>query len=118
MVRAVIQIVLNGVALLIAAKVVPGIVYTGSLAQLLLAGLVLGLLNLLVKPILSFFSFPLIVVTLGLFYLVINGLILLLASYFLPRMLHVEGCLPAVLGGCVIAVFNWVVRALEPKESR
>lgn len=118
MMRALIQIVLNGVALLVAAKVVPGIVYTGSLAQLLLAGLVLGLLNLLVKPILSFFSFPLIVVTLGLFYLVINGLILLLASYFLPRVLHVEGCLPAILGGCVIAVFNWVVRALEPKESR
>ena len=117
MVRALLQIVLNGVALLIAAKVVPGIVYTGSLAQLLLAGLVLGLLNLLVKPIVSFFSFPLIVVTLGLFYLVINGVILLLAAYFLPHLLQVHGCLPAVLGGCVIAAFNWVVRALEPKKE-
>jgi putative membrane protein len=117
MMRALLQIVLNGVALLIAAKIVPGIVYTGSLAQLLLAGLVLGLLNLLVKPILSFFSFPFIVLTLGLFYLVINGLILLLASYFLPHVLQVHGCLPAILGGCVIAAFNWVVRALEPKED-
>ena len=117
MVRALLQIVLNGVALLIAAKIVPGIVYTGSLAQLLLAGLVLGLLNLLVKPILSFFSFPFIVLTLGLFYLVINGLILLLAAYFLPHVLQVHGCLPAILGGCVIAAFNWVVRALEPKED-
>ena len=118
MMRALLQIVLNGVALFIAAKLVPGIVYTGSLLQLLLAGLVLGLLNLLVKPIVSFFSFPLIVLTLGLFYLVINGVILLLAAYFLPHMLQVHGCLPAVLGGCVIAAFNWVVRALEPKESR
>jgi putative membrane protein len=113
MLRALLQVVLNGVALLIAAKLVPGIVYTGSLTSLLLAGLVLGLLNLLVKPIVSFFSFPLIVVTLGLFYLVINGLILWLASALLPDILHVNGCLPAILGGLVIAAVNWLVRALE-----
>ena len=117
MVRALLQIIFNGVALLIAAKLVPGIVYTGSLPQLLLAGLVLGLLNLLVKPIVAFFSFPLIVLTLGFFYLVINGVIVWLAAYFLPGLLQVHGCLPAILGGLVIAAFNWVVRALEPKED-
>lgn len=117
MVRALLQIVMNGVALLVAAKLVPGIVYTGSLPQLLLAGLVLGLLNLLIKPIVTFFSFPLIVVTLGLFFLVINGVILMLAAYFLPHLLQVHGCLPAILGGLVIAAFNWIVRALEPKEN-
>jgi putative membrane protein len=113
MLRALLQVVLNGVALLIAAKLVPGIVYTGDLLTLLLAGLVLGVLNLLVKPIVSFFSFPLIVVTLGLFYLVINGLILWLAAALLPHSLHVNGCLPAILGGLVIAAVNWLVRALE-----
>jgi len=115
--RVLLQIVLNGVALLIAAKLVPGIVYTGDLLQLLLAGLVLGLLNLLVKPIVTLFSFPLIVLTLGLFYLVVNGLILLLAAWLLPHQLQVHGCLPAILGGLVIAVFNWAVRALEPKRD-
>jgi putative membrane protein len=117
MIRALLQIVLNGVALLVAAKLVPGIVYTGSLPQLLLAGLVLGLLNLLVKPIVTFFSFPLIIVTIGLFYLVINGLILMLVAYFLPHLLQVHGCLPAILGGLVIAAFNWVARVLEPRED-
>lgn len=113
MLRALLQIVLNGVALLLAAKLVPGIVYTGDLLSLLLAGLVLGALNLLVKPILSFFSFPLIVLSLGLFYLVINGLILMLAAALLPGYLQVHGCLPAMLGGLVVAAVNWLVRAFE-----
>lgn len=110
MLRALLQVVLNGVAVLIAAYLIPGITYTGTLPYLLLVGLVIGLLNLIVKPIVSFFSFPLIVVTLGLFYLVINGLMLWLAASLLDD-LEVAGCLPAILGGAVIAVFNWLVRA-------
>jgi putative membrane protein len=110
MLRALLQIALNGVAVLVAAYLVPGIVYTGSLPYLLLVGLVIGLVNLIVKPIVSFFSFPLIVVTLGLFYLVINGLMLYLAAWLLDG-LEVQGCGAAILGGLVIAIFNWVVRA-------
>ncbi len=110
MLHALLQIALNGVALLIAAKLVPGIHYEGSLLYLLLAGLVLGLVNLIVKPIVSFFSFPLILLTLGLFYLVINGLVLYVADFFLAG-LQVDGCMPAILGGFVIALVNWVTRA-------
>ena len=58
MVRALLQVVLNGVALLIAAKLIPGIHYTGGLLYLLLAGLVLGLINLLVKPIVTLLLAP------------------------------------------------------------
>ena len=110
MMRALLQIVLNGVAVLIAAYLVPGISYNGSLFYLLLVGLVIGLINLIVKPIVTFFSFPLIVVTLGLFYLVINGLMLYLAAWLL-KGLTVQGCGAAILGGLVIAIFNWLVRA-------
>jgi putative membrane protein len=116
MVRALLQVVLNGIALLIAARLIPGIHFTGGWIYLLLAGLVIGLLNLLVKPIVSFFSFPLIVLTLGLFYLVINGLTLLLADALLSE-LRIEGCLPAILGGLVIALANWLVRAFTPAED-
>jgi len=116
MIRTLLQIVLNGVALLIAARLIPGIHYTGDLWYLLLAGLVIGLINLLVKPIVSFFSFPLIVLTLGLFYLVINGLMMLLADWLLDG-LRIDGCLPAILGGLIIAVVNWLVRALASGES-
>ena len=110
MLRALLQIVLNGVAVLIAAYLVPGIDYTGSLLYLLLVGLVIGLINLIVKPIVSFFSLQLIVLTLGLFYLVINGLMLYLAAALLDG-LDVQGCTPAILGGLVIALVNWLVRA-------
>lgn len=116
MIRALLQIVLNGFALWLASELVPGIHYTGDLLYLLLAGLVLGLINLLVKPIVSFFSFPLIVLTLGLFYLVINGLVLLLADYLLAG-LQIDGCAPAILGGLVIAVVNWLVRAFTSDKE-
>lgn len=116
MLRAIAQVVLNGVALLVAAFLVPGIEYTGTLPYLLLAGIVLGLINLLVKPIVSLLSLPFILVTLGLFYLVVNGLMLLLADALLDG-LAVDGCLPAILGGLVVAVFNWIVRAFTAERE-
>ncbi len=116
MARALLQIVLNGVAVLIAGYLVPGITYTGSLLGLLLVGLVVGLVNLVVKPIVTFFSFPLIVVTLGLFYLAINGLMLYVAAWLVPHHLQVSGCGAAVLGGLVVALVNWLVRAFTREE--
>jgi putative membrane protein len=110
MLHAIVQVVLNGVAILIASRLVPGIHYTGNLTYLLIVGLVFGLVNLLVKPLVSLQSLPLIVLTLGLFYLVINGLMLYIASFFVAH-LKIDGCLPAILGGLVIALVNWVVRA-------
>ena len=109
--RTLLQVLLNAVALWLAANLVPGIHYSGGLAWLLLAGLLLGLLNLLVKPLLTFLSLPLIVLSLGLFYLVINGAILYLAAGLMPHHLQVAGCGSAILGGLVIGLFNWAVRA-------
>ena len=111
MIRALVQIALNGVAVLVAAYLVPGISYTGSLPALLLVGLVVGLINLIVKPIVTLFSLPLIVLTLGLFYLLINGLMLYIAAFFLPHHLQIHGCGAAILGGLVVALVNWLVRA-------
>lgn len=107
----VLQIVLNALALWLAATLVPGVVYTGNVLYLLFAGLVMGLVNLLVKPVVTLLSLPFIILTLGLFYLVINGLMLWLVAVLLPG-LSVDGCLPAILGGLVIGLFNWVVRGL------
>ena len=77
-----------------------------------MAGLVMGLVNLLVKPLVTLLSLPFIVLTLGLFFLVINGLMLYLAAFLLSG-LTVEGCLPAILGGMVLALFNWLIRGLD-----
>lgn len=112
MLRALIQIVLNGVAILLVAKIVPGVHYQGDIWYLLLTGLVVGGINLLVRPLVVLLSLPFIVLTLGLFFLVINGALLYLASFLLGG-LTIDGCFPAILGGLVMALFNWVVRALS-----
>lgn len=114
--RALLQIVLNALGLWLASRYIPGISYSGDVLYLLFAGLVLGLVNLLVRPIVSFFSFPLILVTLGLFYLVINGAMLWLAAALLEG-LQVDGCVPAILGGLLIALLNWVVRAFSSGDK-
>ena len=116
MVRMLIQILLNGLGVMLAAYLVPGVDYAGSPAYLLLVGLVIGLINLLVKPLVTLLSLPALVLTLGLFYLVINGALFYVAAYLLDG-LTVDGCLPAVLGGLVLAVFNWLMRGLFLKKE-
>ena len=110
--KLLVQVLLNGIALLLAANIVPGIHWQGGVLYLFLAGLVFGLINLLVKPVVTILSIPLIVVTLGLFFLVVNALMLGLAAWLLDG-LAVDGWMPALLGGIVIARFNWVVRAFS-----
>ena len=118
MVRLLLQVLINGLGVMVAAYLVPGVDYSGSPAYLLLVGLVIGLINLLVKPLVTLLSLPALVLTLGLFYLVINGALFYLAAYLLDG-LTVDGCLPAVLGGLVLALFNWLMRGLfkEKKKS-
>ena len=116
MARILLQILLNGLGVFLAAYIVPGVEYTGSWAYLLLVGLVIGLINLLVKPLVTLLSIPALILTLGLFYLVINGVLFYLAGFLLAG-LEVDGCLPAILGGLVLAVFNWLTRGLVEKEK-
>ena len=114
MIRAILQVLLNGAALYLAARVVPGISDHGGLGYLVIAGLVMGLANLLVKPIITFFSLPFLLLTLGLFYLVINGFMLKIVDWLLSG-LEVRGFVAAMLGGLVIALVNWVFRGFFDK---
>ncbi len=114
MIRALAQIALNGLGVVLAAHLVPGIHYSGNILNLLLTGLLIGALNLLVKPLVTLLSLPIIVLTLGLFYLAINGLMLWVASVLLSG-LEIDGCLPAILGGLVLGLSNWLVRAFTSK---
>jgi len=110
--RVIVQVLLNGLAILLVARIVPGIHYTGDWVYLLITGVVVGLLNLLVKPLVTVLSLPFIVLSLGLFFIVINAFILYLAAWLLDG-LTVDGCGAALLGGLVIALFNWVVQAFR-----
>ena len=101
----ILRVVLNAVAIYVTAQVVGGIAYSGGVLELLVAGLLLGAFNAILKPILVLLSLPLIVVTLGLFYLVLNGLVLLLLDAFLPS-LSVSGLPAAVVGSLVMGLVN------------
>lgn len=101
---------LSGVALLIVANILPGIEVDGFGAALL-AALVIGLASATVGLILKVVLLPFIIVTLGLVYLLINGLMLKLASEFVPGF-RVVGCLPAVLGSILLTIVDYVLSRL------
>ena len=101
---------LSGVALLIVANILPGIQVDGFGAALI-AALVIGLVGATVGIILKVILFPFILITLGLFYFLINGLMLKLASEFVPGF-RVNGCLPAVLGSILLSVVDYLLNRL------
>ena len=92
-------------SILIAAYIVPGVSVT--LTSALIAAVVLGALNLFIRPILLVLTLPITILTLGLFSLVINALLVMFASYLVPGFL-VADFLTALLFALVLAVINWV----------
>jgi putative membrane protein len=83
----------------------------GSLAALLVAALVLGFLNAVVKPVLVLLTLPLTVLTLGIFYLILNGVMFALASVLVPGF-HVAGFGAAFLGALVMGVVSMMLAAV------
>lgn len=89
----------------IAAYIVPGVSIT--VAGTLIAAVVLGALNLFIRPILLVLTLPINILTLGLFSLVINALLVMLASYLVPGF-FIAGFWTALLFALVLAIINWV----------
>jgi putative membrane protein len=102
--------ILNAVALLIVAYILPGITVS-SLGSALIAALVLGLLNAVVKPVLVLLTLPLTVVTLGLFLFVLNALVFWLAGSIL-RGFQVDGFWWAVIGAIVYSIVSTALTGL------
>src|SRR5215207_4534127 len=104
------RLLINAAALWVATQVVTGITYTGDGASLLGVALVFGVLNVLIKPILFFLSFPFVILTLGLFTLVINAGMLLLtaaASGALGLGFTVSGFEAALKGALVVTLVSF-----------
>ena len=108
--RFVLRLLLNGVAIFIAAALVPGVVITGPVPALK-AGVILALINATVRPVLGFFAFPITVLTLGLFTFVLNAVCFALTAY-LVRGFSLTGVLPAIIGAVVVSVVSWVLSVL------
>jgi putative membrane protein len=110
MVRLLIHWLLSAVALLVVSNLVPGF-YVEGLGPALVAALVIGLLNATVGFFLKIITFPISILTLGLFLLVINGMMIMVASS-LVRGFHVRGFGPAFWGAVVLALLGMLIRAI------
>ncbi|HUH41269.1 MAG TPA: phage holin family protein [Castellaniella sp.] len=102
--------ILNAVALLVVAYILPGIT-VASFGSALIAALVLGLLNTLVKPVLILLTLPITVVTLGLFLLVLNALVFWFAGSILKGF-QVDGFWWAMLGALIFSIVSGALAAL------
>jgi len=110
MTRLLVQWLLSAIALLVVSEFVPGFTVDG-LGSALAAALVIGLLNATLGLVLKVITFPLSILTLGLFLLVINGLMILVASS-LVRGFHVRGLGPAFWGAAVLALLGMLIRSV------
>jgi putative membrane protein len=95
------------VAVFVAARLVPGIHYDNWVGLALFAA-VLGLINAVIKPILTIFALPVVVLTLGLALLVINAITFLIASALVPDF-SVDNFVAALLGSLVVSIVSWLL---------
>ena len=122
--RFLIRLLINAVALAAAERLIDGITYTGDWLWLIVVALIFGLVNATIGPLLKLLTCPLIVLTLGLFTLVINGLMLQLTAWlakFFDISFVVSDFWAAFLGALVISIVSFVLSLLlgdlESKES-
>jgi putative membrane protein len=105
--RLLVHWLITAVALAGAARLVAGIRFS-SLTSLVASALVLGLVNAVVRPILVVLTLPITILTLGLFYFVVNGLAFALAAALVPGF-TVASFGSAVIGALAVSLFSWVV---------
>ncbi|MFF7793677.1 phage holin family protein [Streptomyces sp. NPDC007991] len=125
MMNFVVKTIANAGALAVAVWLLDKITLTGDstgkkIGTLIIVALIFGLVNFLVKPVVKLLSLPLLILTLGLFTLVVNALMLLLTSWLADKLdvsFHVEGFWTAVLGGLIISVVSWALHVVLPDKD-
>lgn len=101
---------MNGVAVFLTAMFVPGITVAGP-GSALVAGVILGLVNAVIRPVLILLTLPFTILTLGLFIFVVNAICLALAAWLVPG-LTLSGFGAAFVGAIVISIVSWILNAI------
>jgi putative membrane protein len=114
--RFLIRLIVNAAAVFLAAQLVPGITVSG-MGTALLAGLILGFVNAIIRPILFLLTLPFTILTLGLFIFVVNAVCLALAAWLVPGF-TISGFGAAFIGAIVITVVSWLLNTLvaDPRQ--
>lgn len=105
-----IHLIVTALLLLLVSQLVPGF-HVNGFGYALLAALVLGLVNTLIRPLLILITLPITILTLGLFLIIINALMLMLTGAIVPGF-KLDGFVPALVGGIVLGLFNLIASAL------
>jgi putative membrane protein len=114
-VRFLLRLLLNGFAIVVAAWFVPGVRLAGPGAAIF-AGMLLGFINALIRPILILLTLPFTLVTLGLFIFIVNAICFALTAALVPGF-DLAGFFPAFFGALVVTVVSWVLNALLADNS-
>lgn len=115
--RFLIRWLVCGLGLWIAAGILGSIHYDGRFSVIIIAGFILAIINSIIKPILVIMALPAILLSLGLFMIVINGLTVSLASYFYSP-LQISSFWAALFAGIVIGVVNYLVTTILEDKSK
>lgn len=121
MTRIFITWLINTIAIMLAIKFVPGITFLGEWWGILLTGVVFGLVNTFIRPLVKFFTLPLLIFSLGLFTFVINAAMLGVTSWVSDRMnfgFHVEGFKSAFIGAFLISIVSLALSCLVNRGNR
>jgi putative membrane protein len=114
------RLLVNAAALWVATRVVPGVTYSGGWVSFLAVAAVFGVVNAFIRPVAKVLTFPLIILTLGIFALVVNGLMLWLTSSLSTSLglgLEVRGFWPAFWGALVVSIVSTIL-SMVVRESR
>jgi putative membrane protein len=104
------KFLINTIAIIIAVYILPGVTAT-SFAAILVFSIVLGIINMFIKPLIVLLTLPINILTLGLFILVINALLVLLASIIVPGF-HIAGFWQAILFSVVVSIISFFLSRL------
>jgi len=115
--KTILRILLTAIAVVILASFLPGVEIQGYTSAIIVA-VVLGLLRVTVKPLLVFFTLPATIVTLGLFLLVINAVIILLADYLIGASFEVSGFWTALLFSVLLSVFQSILYSFLNEDKQ
>lgn len=116
-----VRLLVNAAALWVAIRLVPGVAFTGDWLSFFGVALTFGVVNAFIRPVARFLTFPLIIVTLGLFALVVNGLMLMLTSAVSSTLglgFHVRGFWAAFWGALVVSIVSTILSVLVKDSGR
>lgn len=119
----VIRIIINAIAIVIAASLLPGIEVNDGLGPVLIIGMLITIVNATLRPILTFLTCPAVILTLGLFVLIINGALLQVAAWLAGGNFTIDGFGTAFIAGIIMGVTNMVLEGLfgldeQPAEQQ